>query len=430
MTTQLQQLKSRGLIHDASHFEELEKLLQSGSQTFYCGFDPTADSLHVGSMLPLVVMRRLQKWGHKPLVVLGSATGLIGDPSGKTEERKLLTEEVIQANMQGIEKQVRLFLSSEGDQAYQILKNDTWISPLSCIDFLRDIGKHFSVNAMMTKDSVRNRLENREHGISYTEFSYMLLQAFDFYYLFKHHHCKLQLGGSDQWGNITAGIELIRRMVQSGTGPGGYGLTFPLLTTASGAKFGKTEAGNVWLDAKRTSPYRFYQYWVNAEDRDVLNYIRFFTDIDGPELGELEKAVTEKPETRTAQQTLAYTLTELIHGREEAKRSVKASKVLFGEKIKDIDEKTLIDIFSDVPSTAISRTQLSTGIPVLELLILTGICQSKGEAKRLIEGGGFYINNERVNDQTLMVSSEHLATESICVLRSGKKAYHLVRIEK
>ncbi len=423
----LESLRHRGLIHDVSHVEELEKVLQSESIVFYCGFDPTADSLHVGSMLPLLIMRRLQRAGHQPLVILGSATGMIGDPSGKTEERKLLTEEVIEENMRGMEKQVRLFLSSEGNTAFQILKNDSWIRPLSSIEFLRDVGKHFSVNAMMQKDSVKGRIESREHGISYTEFSYMLLQAYDFYWLYKNHNCRLQIGGSDQWGNITAGIEFTRRKLQSGSSPI-YGFTFPLLTTASGTKFGKTEKGNIWLDPKKTSPFRFYQYWVNTEDRDVLNYIRFFTDLEGEELKALEASLTKHPEERQPQKILAQTLTELVHGREECNRALSASRVLFGEKITGVDDQTLRDIFSDVPSTTITREDLTKGVPILELLQMTKLSSSKGEAKRAIEGGGIYLNNERVGDINLIVTINHLATKSVLILRSGKKNYHLLSL--
>ncbi len=425
MSSELQKLRARGLIHDVSHFEELDRLLQSESVTFYCGFDPTADSLHVGSMLPLLIMRRLQRAGHRPLVILGSGTGMIGDPSGKTEERKLLSDEIIEQNLHGMEPQLKLFLSSEGKNAFQILRNDTWLRPLSCIEFLRDVGKHFSVNMMLGKESVKGRIENREHGISYTEFSYMLLQAYDFYWLYKHKGCRLQVGGSDQWGNITAGVELIRRKEQSGTSHA-FGCTFPLLTTSTGKKFGKTEQGNVWLDPKKTSPYRFYQYWVNTADGDVISYLKYFTEIDGEELTSLEQGVAQNPEARLAQQTLARTLTEIVHGANETTRAISASKVLFGEKIENIDEATLLDIFADVPSTTIPRDELTTGLLIGDLLKRTGLASSKGEAKRLIEGGGIYINNVRVTDSALQVSSSHLVTNTTLVLRSGKKSYHLV----
>lgn len=423
----LQQLNTRGLIHDVSHHEELEKQLESASITFYCGFDPTADSLHVGSMLPLIIMRRLQRAGHKPLVILGSATGMIGDPSGKSEERKLLTEEVIQENMRGIENQLGLFLSATGKNKFVLLKNDSWIAPMSCIEFLRDVGKHFTVNTMMQKDSVKGRLESREHGISYTEFSYMLLQAYDFYWLYKNYNCILQIGGSDQWGNITAGIEFARRKLQSGTSPI-YGFTFPLLTTSSGAKFGKTEKGNVWLDPKKTSPFRFYQYWVNSEDKDVINYIKFFTDLDGADLAALEESMKKSPEERLPQRELAGILTELVHGETERQKAVVASRVLFGEEFSSLDEETLREIFADVPSTVIARDQLNRGIPILDLLQTCKLVTSKSEGRRLIEGGGTYINNVRISDTNYAVNQSSLATKNMLVLRSGKKNYHLVSI--
>lgn len=425
----IKRLRERELIHDVSHEEELEKKLQSGCVPFYCGFDPTADSLHVGSMLPLTMMRRLQRLGHKPILVLGSGTGMIGDPSGKSEERTLLGDEQIAHNLDGIEAQARKFFSFEGTNAALVVRNDEWLRKIDLITFLRDVGKHFSVNAMMAKDSVRARLEDRDQGISYTEFSYMLLQAYDFYWLYRQHGCLLQIGGSDQWGNITAGIDFIRRKTGNDKGQA-FGLTFPLVTTASGTKFGKTEQGTVWLDPKRTSPYRFYQYWLNTADADVVHFLRMFTDLDDEQLAQLEEQTQQDPGKREAQKRLAEEMCSLVHGEAETRRAENASKVLFGGKLTDVDDAALSDIFSDVPSTEINESELSAGISIVELLKSSGLAKSNGEARRTIEGGGVYLNNERVSDAAFSVTTDCLATESMLVLRSGKKKYHLIKIKK
>lgn len=427
MATLLSNLRRRGCIHDISHIEPLEQLLQRECISFYCGFDPTASSLHAGNLLPLVLMRRLQQAGHKPIALIGSATGMIGDPSGKSEERVLLSEEELTENAKGIEEQIRRVLSSEGESGYLLVQNSEWLKPLGYISFLRDIGKHFSVNSMIAKDSVKSRLENREQGISYTEFSYMLLQAYDYYWLNREYGCRLQVGGSDQWGNITAGMDLIRRL-NGEDHPSVYGMTFPLLTTSTGAKFGKTEEGAVWLDGKMTSPYRFYQYWLNTADADVLNYLSIFSESSPEELQELEQALEDEPEQRLAQKALAVELTCLLHGEEELSKAVSASEVLFGGKITNIDSATLLDIFSDVPSTTISVIELQQGVSLVEVLVRTNISPSKGAARRLIEGGGFYLNNEKITDTVTTVSLNHFIDESVLVLRSGKKNYHLLRV--
>lgn len=429
--TLLSKLNQRGCIHDTSDFSELEKILENKPLTFYCGFDPTADSLHVGSMLPLLMMRRLQRAGHTPIVLLGAATGMIGDPSGKSEERVLLDSETVAKNLAGMKAQISLFLESSGKNAFRIVQNDEWLGKLTFIEFLRDVGKHFSVNMMLAKESVRSRIENREQGISYTEFSYMLLQAYDFYYLHKHHGCLLQVGGSDQWGNITAGIDLIKRKrTVTGTTTQEaqvFGLTFPLLTTSTGAKFGKTAEGTVWLDAKRTSPYQFFQYWLNTTDEDVIRYLRLFTDLGDVELSELENAVSKTPDERRAQQALAEELTTLIHGQTETKKAIAASKVLFGGTMDHLDSKMLLSIFSNVPATELTRTNLQTGLELQDLLVATKLANSKSAARRLVEGGGIYINNHRATAANQMVTLNNFIDSSVLVLRSGKKTFHLVR---
>jgi tyrosyl-tRNA synthetase len=425
MSSFLSQLKSRGCLQDASNFDELDNLLMQDKISFYCGFDPTADSLHVGSMVPLILMKRFQEAGHSPIALLGSATGMIGDPSGRSEERKLLDDDLLEHNLAGIEPQISLFLSKQGKSGYRLVKNSDWLKSVSLLDFLRNTGKHFSVNMMLAKDSVKSRLENREQGISYTEFSYMLLQAYDFYHLNKTQGCRLQVGGSDQWGNITAGIELIRRKGAKNTA---YGLTFPLLTTSTGSKFGKTAEGTVWLDAKKTSPYKFYQYWLNTSDEDVFRFIRLFTSLEDPQITELEKQRKEKADQRLAQKVLANTLTELVHGEAESKKAIFASEVLFGGSFENVSATTLIEIFSDVPSTEVTASELSAGLNIVDLLVKCGISNSKGAAKRSLEGGGIYLNNERVSDSASTVNINNFVNQQALVIRSGKKNYHLVRI--
>lgn len=427
MSTFLSHLQSRGCIHDTSNFQELEQLLARERITYYCGFDPTGASLHVANLLPLVLMRRLQNAGHKPIALIGAATGMIGDPSGKSEERNLLSEEQIAQNAQSIEKQVRLFLSAEGENAYTMVRNDQWLKKLSCIEFLRDVGKHFSVNAMLVKDSVRSRLENREQGISYTEFSYMLFQAYDFYWLYKNHNCRLQVGGSDQWGNITAGLELIRRRTPADS-PSAYAMTFPLITTSSGAKFGKTEKGAVWLSAELTSPYQFYQYWLNASDTDVVPYLSLFTEVSDEELETLKTSLVEHPEQRLAQKKLAADVTTLVHGADETVRAIKASSILFGEAISGVSSKVLLDIFADVPSVTVPPGEIEAGKTLQELVVLSGLADSNGAARRLIEGGGVYVNNEKAQDMRMTLSLNNFIDRRVLVLRSGKKNYRLLTL--
>ncbi|MFU8807068.1 MAG: tyrosine--tRNA ligase, partial [Bradymonadaceae bacterium] len=405
----LQELQWRGMVHQVAHEEELDKDLQSGPLTLYCGFDPSASSLHVGNLVGIMALAFFRRHGHQPVALVGGATGLIGDPSGKSEERTLLTPELLDENLEGIGAQLRRILdqalemhpetvvegADEDRQATELVNNADWMNRISYIEFLRDVGKYFRVNAMMMKDSVRLRLEEREQGISYTEFSYMLIQAYDFLHLFEERQCKLQIGGSDQWGNITAGTDLIRKKA----GEPAYGLTFPLITSATGQKLGKTEAGAVWLDAERTSPYEFYQYWIARDDRDAAKLLRLFTFLGKDEIDELE-AVIEAGENRgQVQARLAYEVTHVVHGKAEADKAVRASKMLFGETIEGLNDRELLSIFADVPSTEIERATLAAGeLSLVDLLAETGLQPSKGAARRLVQQGGGYINNVRVDD--------------------------------
>ncbi len=428
MESLLSTLRTRECIHDISNEESLDERLESGSLTFYCGFDPTGPSLHVGSMLPLLLMRRLQRAGHTPVALVGSATGMIGDPSGKSEERNLLDQETIEKNVKGIAAQIDLFLKSEGNNAYKLVRNDTWLSSIGFIDFLRDVGKHFSVNSMMAKDSVKSRLENREQGISFTEFSYMLLQAYDFYWLNQNMNCELQVGGSDQWGNITAGLELIRRKANDESAKA-YGLTFPLLTTSGGGKFGKTEKGAVWLDPEKTSPYEFYQFWYNTPDADIGRYLKLFGDFESAEIDELLAVTESAPEKRAAQSALATQLCELVHGTDGIKKAAAASSVLFGGSLENIDSETLLGVFKDVPSKTISKSDFEQSNAILDILVVVGAAQSKSAARRLVEGGGIYVNNERVSDSTSVVDADTFIDGSVLLLRSGKKKYYLLQLQ-
>ena len=413
----------RGLVYDAT--EELPELLAGEKVTAYIGFDPTSDSLQVGNLLALMGLARLQRFGHTPIALAGGGTGMIGDPSGKAQERQLLSREQVEANVEAIKVQMGRFLDFEvkGNPA-RILNNADWLMPISLIEFLRDVGKHFTVNYMMAKDSVKSRLE-REEGISYTEFSYMLLQAYDFLHLFEYHQCKLQAGGSDQWGNITAGVELIRRV----QGKRAYGLVYPLVTSAGGVKLGKTESGTVWLDSNRTSPYRFYQFWLNQDDADVINYLKYFTWLGKPEIGEIEHKLEEHPERREAQRTLAQEMTRIVHGETALAKAEQASQVLFGGEIAGLSAGDIQDIFADVPSTRVPKQAFEgEGMAVVDLLETVRMVRSKGEARRLIAGGGIYVNNVRVGDEPERVSLADAIDGQFLVLRKGKKTYHVVQV--
>jgi len=419
----LDELNWRGLVADCTDTVELAKRLAAPT-TLYCGFDPTADSLHVGNLVPLLGLRRFQLLGHHPIAVAGGATGSIGDPSGKTQERQLLTKEVLDRNIASVKQQLAKLLDFDTKQnPARLVDNASWTAGVSYLDFLRDIGKHFSVNQMVAKESVRARMEDREAGISYTEFSYMLLQAFDFYVLARDHHCELQIGGSDQWGNITAGIDLCRKKL----GQPVFGLTLPLITNADGSKFGKTEAGAIWLDPKRTSVYRFYQFWINTDDRDVLRYLKFFTFLSREEIAALETKHAENPGAREAHKTLAKSVTNLIHGDHATTEAIRASEILFGGNLDGISETTFNEIVGEVPTKQIEKSKLDgAGLPLVELLVNSGLCPSKGQARKDIEGGGVNINNVREVSATRAVTTNDLLFGKHVLLRKGKKNYVVV----
>jgi len=419
----IDELKWRGLVADCTDAVELEKKL-AAPITLYCGFDPTADSLHVGNLVPLLALRRFQVLGHHPIAVAGGATGSIGDPSGKSQERQLLTSEVLDHNIACVKVQLAKLLDFETKQNPALLvDNASWTAGISFLDFLRDIGKHFSVNQMVAKESVRARMEDRETGISYTEFSYMLLQAFDFYVLNRDRNCELQIGGSDQWGNITAGSELTRKK----SGRQVYGLTLPLITNADGSKFGKTVAGAIWLDPKRTSVYRFYQFWINVDDRDVVRYLKYFTFLNQEEIAALEKQHTENPGARVAHKALAKAATDLIHGPEATAEAIRASEILFGGNLDGIAESTFNEIIGEVPTKEIELARLAdAGISFLDLFVHAGLSPSKGQGRKDIEGGGANINNIREASAVRMITAADLLFGKHLLLRKGKKNYVVV----
>ena len=417
------ELTWRGLVYDET--EGVRELIAREKVTVYAGFDPTAASLHVGHLLPILSLARAQRFGHSPIALVGGGTGLIGDPSFKAAERALLSLEEVERNAAGIRSQLARFLDFEDPANPARLENNAeWLTKLSAIEFMRDVGKHFSVNAMMAKESVKRRLEG-EDGISYTEFSYPLLQAYDFLMLYDRFNCQVQLGGSDQWGNITAGMDLIRRV----RGAKAYGLVLPLLMTAAGTKFGKTEAGSVWLDPQLTSPFRFYQFWLNTDDGDVVKHLRFFTFLDAERTSALQEATERAPEHREAQRTLALEVTKLVHGPEQALRAEHASSVLFGEDIATLPADDVLAVFDDVPSSTVSPETLSgDGVPMVEVLVASGLAASKGEALRLIRGGGVYVNNRRITDERARLRSADAIDGRLFVLRKGAKQNHVVKI--
>jgi tyrosyl-tRNA synthetase len=420
----LEELRWRGFL-DAVTSDTLDGFLNAGCRTMYVGFDPTADSLHLGSLIPVMALAHAQRRGHRPLVLVGGGTGLIGDPSGKATERILLTKEKSEENAAAIRVQLSHFFDLSSDDRALMLNNVEWLTRLNLVDFLRDIGKHFSVNEMIKRDSVRTRLEERDQGISFTEFSYMLLQAYDFMYLCQRHDCTIQMGGSDQWGNIVAGKELIRRVL----GLRGEGITFPLLTTSSGKKFGKTEEGAVWLDARRTSPYQMYQYWLQTADTDAVRYLKLFTFLDAEPIAALEVEVAQRPGQREAQRVLAAECTALIHGADTVRAVEAASRILFSSSVEVPGPETVAMLAREMPATVLTVADLEARIPLPDLLVRTSLAHSKGEARKLIEAGGVYVNNQRQNQPQKTVSPEDLQWPGAILLRAGKKNYHLVRIQ-
>ena len=419
----IDELTWRGMVYDAT--PELAETMARERVTAYVGFDPTADSLHVGSLLPIMALARLQRFGHSPIAIVGGGTGLIGDPSGKTQERQLLDASQVAKNLAGIRAQLERFLDFDAvANPAKIVNNLDWLGSLSLIDFLRDTGKYFTVNYMLSKESVKRRLAS-EDGISYTEFTYMMLQAYDFLVLYDRYGCTVQIGGSDQWGNILAGTDLIRR-IHAGKA---HGLVFPLVTNSAGAKFGKTESGTVWLDPARTSPFKFYQFWLNTDDRDVMMYLKYFTWLDRSAIDALEKETIERPERREAQMTLAREVTALVHGADELGRAERASRVLFGGSIEALSADELMDVFEDVPSTGMERSRFEgEGLSVVDLFADCGIAASKGEARRLVRAGGVYLNNRRAADENERVTLDTAIEGRLLVVRKGQKNYHLVQI--
>jgi tyrosyl-tRNA synthetase len=421
--TILEELQWRGLIADCTDREGLAQRLGQGPITLYCGFDPTADSLHVGHLVGQLTLRRFQLAGHHPLPLAGGATGMVGDPSGKSAERNLLTREVLEHNVASIKRQLSRLLDFEHPvNPARLVDNADWTAPLRYLDFLRDIGKHFSINVMVAKDSVRSRMEG-DGGISYTEFSYMLLQAHDFYHLRRAYGCELQIGGSDQWGNITAGTDLIRKKLAVPA----WGLTFPLITRADGVKFGKSEGGAVWLDPQKTSPYRFYQFFVNTEDSMVGGYLKKFTLLDREAIADLETRHAANPGAREASKALAREVTTLVHGSQACADAIKASEILFGGSLDGITEALFRDVAGEAPTVALAKPKLEgAGAPIGELLVLAGLCPSKGQARKDIEGGGIYLNNVRVGEASRTATASDLLFGKYLLLRKGKRTYAVI----
>lgn len=421
------ELQWRGLLADCTDLDALSKRLATGPTTLYCGFDPTSDSLHVGNLVPLLALRRFQLAGHQPIAVAGGATGCIGDPSGKTDERQLLTRELLEHNISSIKQQLASLLDFETKtNPARLVDNASWTNQVTFIDFLRDIGKHFSVNQMIQKESVRARMEDREVGISYTEFSYMLLQAWDFYHLRKEFNCELQVGATDQWGNITAGIDLCRKKLSATV----FGLTFPLMTKADGTKYGKTASGAVYLDAKKTSPYRFYQFFIQLEDADVIKILKMLSFADQQTIANLEEQHTANPGARAAHTALAQWMTDLVHGRTAAEAAATASCILFGGSLEHVSEDIFRDVVGEVPTKEIEKVKLDgTGTPLVDVLVHTGLCPSKGQARKDIEQGGIYINNVRESSAARAITSNDLLFGKHLLLRKGKRNYVVVTVK-
>jgi tyrosyl-tRNA synthetase len=415
-------LRFRGLVHQVTDPAVLERLDSAPPVVAYIGFDPSGPSLHVGSLMQLCTLRRLQAAGHRPIALAGGGTGLIGDPGGKSEERPLLEYEELAANLEGIRPQLERFLDFSGPGGALLLDNAQWLGPLGAVEFMREVGKHFTVNQMVAKESVKARLEK---GISYTEFSYMLLQAYDYLRLHADHGCTLQVGGSDQWGNITMGVELVRKVARAEV----HGLTTPLVTKTDGTKFGKTESGAVWLDGAATSPYRLYQFLLQSEDAVVGHYLRYFTFLDHDEIAGLDADTAAHPERRSAQRALAREVVAMVHGDDEAARAERASASLFGEDLAHLDERTLLEVVEDAPSSVVSREAMLGGeLPLVDALVASGLASSRGEARRTITQGGAYVNNRREPDESRLLGPADLLHDRYVVLRRGRRDFHLLRV--
>ncbi|HCY6606594.1 TPA: tyrosine--tRNA ligase [Staphylococcus aureus] len=415
----IEDLKWRGLIYQQTDEQGIEDLLNKEQVTLYCGADPTADSLHIGHLLPFLTLRRFQEHGHRPIVLIGGGTGMIGDPSGKSEERVLQTEEQVDKNIEGISKQMHNIFEFGTDHGAVLVNNRDWLGQISLISFLRDYGKHVGVNYMLGKDSIQSRLE---HGISYTEFTYTILQAIDFGHLNRELNCKIQVGGSDQWGNITSGIELMRRMYGQ---TDAYGLTIPLVTKSDGKKFGKSESGAVWLDAEKTSPYEFYQFWINQSDEDVIKFLKYFTFLGKEEIDRLEQSKNEAPHLREAQKTLAEEVTKFIHGEDALNDAIRISQALFSGDLKSLSAKELKDGFKDVPQVTLSNDTTN----IVEVLIETGISPSKRQAREDVNNGAIYINGERQQDVNYALAAEDKIDGEFTIIRRGKKKYFMVNYQ-
>jgi tyrosyl-tRNA synthetase len=418
-----EELQWRGMVYDAT--EGLKEQFATRRVTAYIGFDPTADSLHVGSLLTVMGLARLQRFGHVPIAIVGGGTGMIGDPSGKSLERVLLSADQIDANVAGVRTQLERFLDfGSAPNAARIINNADWLGTIDLLSFLRDAGKHFTVNYMLQKESVNRRLES-EDGISFTEFSYLVLQAYDYLQLFDRHGCTLQMGGSDQWGNITAGIDLIRKLRATKA----HGLVWPLMKTAAGTKFGKTESGTIWLDPARTSPFRFYQFWLNTDDRDVIAYLKCFTFLERAAIDALDAATKSAPEQRDAQRILAHEVTALVHGQDQVARAEHASALLFGEDIATLGVDDVLAVFEDVPSTELPAQELEgEGVGMVDLVARVQLASSKSDARRLVQSGGVYVNNRRVSDPQARVTREQAIGGRLLIVRRGTKQQHVIKL--
>ncbi len=413
----LQDLKWRGIIYQQTDEEGLKDLLHNEKISLYCGADPTADSLHIGHLVPFLTLRRFQQHGHRPIVLVGGATGLIGDPSGKSEERKLQTLEAVQKNVEGIKKQLQAIFDFDGDNGAIMVNNYDWTHSMSVVTFLRDIGKHIGVNYMLAKDTIASRLES---GISFTEFTYTILQAMDFNHLYDHYNCKLQIGGSDQWGNITTGLELIRKMHQDEAKA--FGMTIPLVTKADGTKFGKTAGGAIWLDPEKTTPYEFYQFWINTADADVVKYLKYFTYLSHEEIEQLETSVQEEPHLRKAQKALAEEMTRLIHGEEALQQSIKISQALFSGDVKSLTAAEIKQGFKDVPAYEAAGEE-----NLVDLLVAAKISSSRRQAREDITNGAISVNGDKITDTAYVLQEADRIDGQFTIVRRGKKKYTLIK---